>query len=95
MNNFHVGNARCSYKAFELACVAGAKRGGGGGARKARKRGKGRESHPFSPLIYPPPFFPIPYPFRHLYFQTIIVFMVASCGIRRPIITKTEANLLE
>ena len=26
-----------------LACVAGAKRGGRGGGRKARKRGKGRE----------------------------------------------------
>ena len=26
-----------------IACVAGAKRGGRGGGRKARKRGKGRE----------------------------------------------------
>ena len=33
---------------FLVACVAGAKRGGRGGGRKARKRGKGRE--PLSPL---------------------------------------------
>ena len=32
-----------SRRHFEIACVAGAKRGGRGGGRKARKRGKGRE----------------------------------------------------
>ena len=51
---------------WDVACVAGAKRGGRGGRRKARKRGKGRERHPFPSLPYPPPFFPIPYPFRRL-----------------------------
>ena len=45
-----------------LAYVAGAKRGGRGGGRKARKRGKGREPLPLSPL--PPPFSLFPYPLR-------------------------------
>ena len=50
---------------FLVASVAGAKRGGRGGGRKARKRGKGKE--PLSAL--PPslfPVFPIPYDFRRL-----------------------------
>ena len=42
------------------ACVAGAKRGGRGGGRKARKRGKGREG-PFPSLPYPLPFSLFPY----------------------------------
>ena len=53
--------------ANSVACVAGAKRGGGG--RKARKRGKGRED-PFPSLPYPPPFFPFslsPTPFDACY----------------------------
>ena len=46
-----------------LACVAGAKRGGGsgGGGRKARKRGK-RKGVPYPlSLSNPPPSFPPPY----------------------------------
>ena len=41
------------------ASVAGAKRGGRGGGRKARRRGKGRE--PFPSLPYPPFFSLFPY----------------------------------
>ena len=55
-----------------LACVAGAKRGGRGWGRKARKRGKGREPLPLSPLppslfpfsLFPTPFDPPPPPHK-------------------------------
>ena len=56
--------------ANSVACVAGAKRGGRWGGRKARKRGKGREG-PFPSLPPPPPpFFPFslsPTPFDACY----------------------------
>ena len=57
--------AKSNHKSvWDVAYVAGAKRGGGG--RKARKRGKGRVPSPPSPTPSLFPFFPIPYPFRRL-----------------------------
>ena len=60
-----------------LACVAGAKRGGRMGGRKARKRGKGKVPSTLSPTPSLFPFFPIPYPFRHL-LRRLVVFGLVS-----------------
>ena len=43
IHDFMFDNSGLGVEWFNVACVAGAKRGGRGGGRKARKRGKGRE----------------------------------------------------
>ena len=47
-------------ESLRVACVAGAKRGGGGGGRKCESRENGREPYPLSPI--PLPFSLNPYP---------------------------------